>query len=80
MVNHNGSVIFGKQRKVDIPAQEQPYWCLGDAIEVFDIGKAKVAIAICREAFFDEMISTFHFKGAKVLLMPCRFELVVILI
>jgi N-carbamoylputrescine amidase len=66
----NGGGIAGKQRKVHVPAQEQPYWSAGDSIEVFDIGKARVGIAICRDAFFDEMTRTFYFKGAEVVLMP----------
>lgn len=66
----NGDGIVGKQRKVHVPVQERPYWCAGDSIDVFDIGKAKVGIAICRDAFFDEMTRTFYFKGAEVVLMP----------
>ena len=66
----NGDGLIGKQRKVHTPMQEQPYWGLGDAIDVFDIGKAKVGIAICRDAFFDEMTRTLYFKGAEVVLMP----------
>lgn len=66
----DGSGILGKQRKIHVPAQEQPYWSGGDAIEVFDIGKARVGITICRDAFFDEMTRTLYFKGAEIVLMP----------
>lgn len=66
----NGGGIVGKQRKVHVPIQEQPYWCAGNSIEVLDIGKAKVGVAICRDAFFDEMTRTLYFKGAEVVLMP----------
>lgn len=66
----NGSGVVGKQRKIHVPAQEQPYWSAGNAIEVFDIGKAKVGMAICRDAFFDEMTRTLYFKGAEIVLMP----------
>ena len=66
----NGGGIVGKQRKIYVPVQEPPYWYAGDSIDVFDIGKAKVGIAICRDAFFDEMTRTFYFKGAEVVLMP----------
>jgi predicted amidohydrolase len=66
----DGSGVLGKQRKIHVPAQEQPYWGPGDAIEVFDIGKARVGIAICRDAFFDEMTRTLYFKGAEIVLMP----------
>ena len=68
IVNRNG--ILGKQRKIHVPAQEQPFWSPGNSIEVFDIGKAKVGVTICRDAFFDEMTRTLYFKGAEILLMP----------
>jgi N-carbamoylputrescine amidase len=66
----DGSGLIGKQRKIHVPAQEQPYWQAGDAIHVFDIGKAKVGITICRDSFFDEMTRTLYFKGAEIVLMP----------
>ncbi len=66
----NGQGIVGKQRKVHTPLQEQPYWGCGNEIEVFDIGKAKVGITVCRDSFFDEMTRTLYFKGAEIVLMP----------
>jgi predicted amidohydrolase len=45
-------------------------WRAEDTIEVFDIGKAKIGIAICRDSFFDEMTSTLYSKGAEIVLMP----------
>ena len=66
----NGQGVVGKQRKVHTPLQEQPYWGCGDQIEVFDIGRAKVGMAICRDSFFDEMTRTLYFKGAEIVLMP----------
>ena len=66
----NGNGLIGKQRKIHVPAQEQPFWSAGNSIEVFDIGKAKVGITICRDAFFDEMTRTLYFKGAEIVLMP----------
>ncbi len=65
--------ILGKQRKIHIPAHEQTTWKSGNSIEVFDIGKAKVGIAICRDAFFDELTRTLYFKGAEVVLMPFTY-------
>jgi predicted amidohydrolase len=66
----NGQGILGKQRKVHTPVQEQAYWGCGNEIEVFDIGKAKVGITVCRDSFFDEMTRTLYFKGAEIVLMP----------
>jgi N-carbamoylputrescine amidase len=69
----DGSGVIGKQRKIHVPAQEQAYWSAGHSIEVFDIGKAKVGITICRDSFFDEMTRTLYFKGAEIILMPFAY-------
>jgi predicted amidohydrolase len=69
----NGSGLIGKQRKIHTPSQEQPYWGLGSSIDVFDIGKARVGITICRDSFFDEMTRTLFFKGAEIVLMPFSY-------
>lgn len=61
---------IGKQRKIHVPAQEQPYWQAGSSIGVFNIGPVKVGISICRDSFFDEMTRTLYFMGAEVVLMP----------
>jgi predicted amidohydrolase len=66
----DGRGLVGKQRKIHVPTQERPYWGPGNAIEVFDIGKARLGITICRDSFFDEMVRTLYFLGAEVLLMP----------
>jgi N-carbamoylputrescine amidase len=65
--------LVGKQRKIHVPAHEQGTWQAGNAIDVFDIGKAKVGIAVCRDAFFDEYTRTLYFKGAEVVLMPFTY-------
>ena len=44
--------LVGKQRKIHVPAHEHPFWKGGSSIEVFDIGKARVGMAICRDGFF----------------------------
>jgi N-carbamoylputrescine amidase len=66
----NGNGILGKQRKIHVPAHERPFWGAGDAIEIMDMGKANIGIAVCRDAFFDEMTRTLYFKGADIVLMP----------
>ncbi|MBN2048620.1 MAG: hypothetical protein JW750_12315 [Anaerolineaceae bacterium] len=70
----NGAGVIGKQRKIHVPAQEQPYWEAGNEINVFDIGKAKVGITVCRDSFFDEMTRTLYFKGAEIVLMPFAYN------
>jgi N-carbamoylputrescine amidase len=69
----NGSGIIGVQRKIHVPVHEQLYWGRGNFIDVFDIGKARVGITICRDSFFDEMTRTLYFKGAELLLMPFTY-------
>lgn len=66
----NGDGLLGKQRKIHTPVQEQPFWSLGDSINVFDVGKAKIGITVCRDSFFDEMTRTLYFKGAEIVFMP----------
>ncbi len=70
----NGDGLIGKQRKIHTPVQEQPFWGKGSAIEVFDIGKIKVGITVCRDSFFDEMTRTLYFKGAELVLMPFSYN------
>lgn len=70
----NGDGLIGKQRKIHTPAQEQPFWGLGDAIQVFDIGKARVGMSICRDSFFGEMTRTLYFKGAEIVIMPFGYN------
>jgi len=69
----SGDGVLGKQRKIHVPAHERPFWQAGNEIDVFDIGKAKVGITICRDSFFDEMTRTLYFKGAEILLMPFTY-------
>jgi len=66
----NGSGVIGTQRKIHVPTQESPFWCAGNSIDVFDIGRAKVGITICRDSFFGEMTRTLYSRGAEVILMP----------
>jgi predicted amidohydrolase len=66
----NGDGLIGKQRKIHTPLQEKSFWGAGNSIDVFDTGKARVGITICRDSFFDEMTRTMYFKGAEIVLMP----------
>lgn len=69
----SGDGLIGTQRKIHVPTQEQPFWHPGSSIEVFDLGKVKVGITICRDSFFDEMTRTLYFKGAELVLMPFTY-------
>ncbi len=69
----NGAGLIGVQRKIHIPAHEQAHWQPGNSINVFDIGKARVGITVCRDSFFNEMTRTLYFKGAEIVLMPFSY-------
>lgn len=65
--------FIGKQRKIHMPADEYPYWRGGSDLRVFDIGKAKVGIAICYDSLFSELTRSLFFLGAEILLMPFAY-------
>jgi N-carbamoylputrescine amidase len=69
----NGRGIIGKQRKIHMPGHEYLYWRGGFELETFDIGKARVGIAICYDALFTELARSLYFKGAEILLMPFAY-------
>jgi len=69
----NGSGVIGKQRKIHVPEHEKPFWSAGNSIEVFDVGKSRVGVTVCRDSFFDEMTRTLYFKGAEIVLMPFSY-------
>jgi predicted amidohydrolase len=61
---------IGKQRKVHLSRDEVLYYKGGRSINVFDIGKCKVGIAICYDTEFPEVPRIAALLGADVLLMP----------
>ncbi len=69
----SGEGVIGKQSKIHVPAHERAAWQAGESIQVFDIGKARVGITVCRDAFFDEMTRSLYFKGAEIVLMPFTY-------
>ena len=61
---------IGKQRKLHLSRDEVLYYKGGRSINVFDIGKCKVGIAICYDTEFPEVPRIAALLGADVLLMP----------
>jgi predicted amidohydrolase len=70
----NGEGIIGTQRKIHMPGEEYLYWRGGFEVKTFDIGKARVGIAICYDSLFSELCRTLFFKGAEVLVMPYAYS------
>ncbi len=69
----NGNGFIGKQQKIHMPGDEYLYWRAGSELNVFDIGKARVGIAICYDALFPEMTRALYNRGAEVLIMPFAY-------
>ena len=61
---------IGRQRKLHLSRDEGMYYTGGRALEVFDIGKCKIGIAICYDNEFPELPRILALRGAEVLLMP----------
>lgn len=61
---------LGKQRKLHMSADEYFHFRMGSEIDVFDLGKCKLAIGICYDNLFPEVARIAAVKGAEVYLMP----------
>lgn len=63
---------YAKQYKIQITPHEKKWWGVkgGDKIEVFDTDCGKVAIAICYDVQFPELVRIAAVKGAKILFVP----------
>ena len=70
----DGYGLCYKQRKLHLPIAEAEFLSPGDCLDVLDIGKAKIGIALCRDAFFPSTFSTLYAKGAEVVLMPLAYS------
>lgn len=61
---------IGRQRKLHTSRDESFYYKGGRDIDVFDIGKCRVASIICYDNQFPEIARIAALKGADVILMP----------
>jgi predicted amidohydrolase len=61
---------IGKQQKLHLSRDEVMYYQGGSTLQVFDIGKCQVGIAICYDNEFPELPRILALRGADVLLMP----------
>jgi predicted amidohydrolase/ribosomal protein S18 acetylase RimI-like enzyme len=63
---------IGKQYKIQITPHEKKWWGVkgGDKIEVFDTDCGRVAIAICYDVQFPELVRIAAIKGAQILFVP----------
>jgi predicted amidohydrolase len=68
VVGPNGFV--GKQRKLHLSRDEVMHYTGGERLDVFDVGKCKIGIAICYDNEFPELPRILALRGTEVLLMP----------
>jgi predicted amidohydrolase len=63
---------IGKQYKIQITPHEKKWWGVkgGDKVEVFDTDCGKIAIAICYDVQFPELVRIAAVKGAQILFVP----------
>ena len=63
---------IGKQYKLHITPNERRWWGVspGDALEVFDTDRGKIAILICYDVEFPELARIAADKGAQILFVP----------
>ncbi len=63
---------IGKQYKIQITPHEKKWWGVkgGNKIEVFDTDCGKIAIAICYDVQFPELVRIAAVKGAQILFVP----------
>jgi predicted amidohydrolase len=61
-----------KQYKIQITPSEKKWWGVkgGDKIEVFDTDCGKIAIAVCYDVQFPELVRIAAVKGAQMLFVP----------
>jgi predicted amidohydrolase len=63
---------LGAQKKLHITPAEWRWWGVtgGDSVEVFDTDCGRVAILICYDVEFPELVRIAAHKGAQVLMVP----------
>ena len=63
---------IGKQPKLHVTPSERKWWGVGggDRINVFDTDRGKIAIVICYDIEFPEMVRVAAKKGAQIIFCP----------
>lgn len=82
-VLYNISYLFrrdgtlGKQYKVHITPSERKWWGVtpGDKVEVFDTDCGRIAILICYDIEFPELVRIAADKGAQIVFVPFNTEM-----
>jgi predicted amidohydrolase/ribosomal protein S18 acetylase RimI-like enzyme len=70
LFRRNGTIC--EQAKLHITPAEKRWWGVegGDSLEVFDTDRGRVAIAVCYDVEFPEVVRVLAKKGAQILFVP----------
>ncbi|HEY8943525.1 MAG TPA: GNAT family N-acetyltransferase [Polyangiaceae bacterium] len=70
LFRRNGTL--GKQYKIHITPAEKRWWGVegGDRVEVFETDRGRIAIAVCYDVEFPELVRVAAKKGAQILFVP----------
>lgn len=69
IIDRNGD-IAGFYRKVQPTAAESRHVTPGDALPVFDLDFGRVAVMICLDIYFGEIVRIYAAKGAEIVFWP----------
>lgn len=69
VIDRNGGVV-GYYRKVQPTGSEAKFVVPGDALPVFELDFGKIAVMICMDIYFAEIVRIYAMKGAEILLWP----------
>ena len=63
---------LAKQYKIHVTPNEKRWWGVdgGDVVEVFDTDRGKIAILVCYDVEFPELVRIATAKGARILFVP----------
>ncbi|RMF97844.1 MAG: carbon-nitrogen family hydrolase [Candidatus Schekmanbacteria bacterium] len=77
LIGEKGNII-GKYRKIHLfsPMREDKYFSKGKKVEVFNTSFGKVALVLCFDLRFPELIRTLALKGAQILLVSAQWPLI----
>ena len=62
--------LIGSYRKTHLSPVEQTRFRAGDRLGLFDIGRARIGLALCYEAHFPELVTALALAGADLICLP----------
>lgn len=62
--------LVGKYRKSHLYPTEHRYFCSGNSLPVFDLGRFKAGAAVCFDHAFPQLFSILALQGAEIVFIP----------